>query len=221
MKKTFILSAFLITMFGCSVFPGTQSGKLAISASFKNSNFVIKEIPANTTSISVSVSGVGLDKPLSSVLTTEKTIKYLDVPIGEKTVTAKARDKENLILAEASEVITILPQKLNTVTLTLIPKLGLGSAVKPVPTDLPVPTATAITEPTTNPSVPASATTNIPDTSSTAVAGSAPPVQPPQDSGSGGGGSSNTSPPPVISVDVEIVNVEVSPSPSPSSSAVN
>lgn len=154
-----LISLSLTAIYSCSDLHTGNYGYLYTSVLFSQKAFVVKEIPLNTFSIAVEVTGDGLVQPLSFNLTRENPKKLLNnVPTGIKLVKATARDNKGLTLATGENSVSVKANITNTVEVTLT-EIAVSA---PIPTQSPVntvqpvsstPTAVPVDNPVNSPGV--------------------------------------------------------------------
>lgn len=122
-KSIFKLTALLSFVWlipNCANFNTSEFGFIYTSVKFPNQNFKIKAIPSNTSLISVEITGKGLSESIKFTLSKDNPSRLIQqVPAGEKTVIAIAKDSDNKKLAEGTGNITVVSGKNNLLEITL------------------------------------------------------------------------------------------------------
>jgi hypothetical protein len=145
MKKNLILTAFLglnlLGLLNCAPanLGSNNYGYLNASVKFPDKKFSLKTIPESTENILVTISGEGYPQRSALPLFTREnpSLLLLDVPEGQKVISAFARNKGGQVIATGSNTVNVIARKFNTVTVVLSEE-----AVAPTPTPRAVPTPT-------------------------------------------------------------------------------
>ena len=127
-----VLLAMVVT--ACATPQTTGFGGLGLTVAFPApAGFTVKDIPAATQRIAVTISGQGLDAPLHQVLTASSPSLNVTVPSGPKTIDVTAQSESGETLATGSAAAVVEPQKKTTATVILTP------VPEPKPTPTPTP----------------------------------------------------------------------------------
>ena len=176
MKKEILsLSISLIALCGCSNFmssqTGLQNGSLSFSVQWSKNKLGVKVIPVKTNKINIFITGEGIKDSIAPTIQTivypQTTVLVKKIPIGKKTIIAKALDADNNELAKGETEAVVEEDKRTTVTLELkenkieitqpiatpSPEISpsVTSTPEPIPTPTPEPTPTQTTSPTPTP----------------------------------------------------------------------
>ncbi|MFN8674451.1 MAG: hypothetical protein U0457_20520 [Candidatus Sericytochromatia bacterium] len=121
MKKKLISFLSALTLINaCAILDNnTKYGYITTNIKFPKT-FNIKVIPPNTKTIAIEITGVGLTTALRYEITKEESRKVVNgVPIGSKSVLAKALDEKGVLLAQGIGLTTVEGGKNTILEITL------------------------------------------------------------------------------------------------------
>lgn len=128
-------------------------GEIGMAVRFPTPGFRVAMIPDTTASIGIEISGTGMTSPLKATISrsgTTATGSFVKtVPIGAKTITATAFDRDGKALAIGQGQATVVLNTRTTATVTLapVPDPSASPSASPSPGDSPTPAPVVSTTP--------------------------------------------------------------------------